>query len=97
MKKPFLSLSIIVLILASYIPSALYGQNMNDHFSVAKSYVILIVNVLPNSAAKKAGFAVNDIIYSFNGKVFYDNASPTLAKDFYDYIISLPPGMYTAK
>lgn len=97
MKKPFLSLSIIVLILASYIPSALYGQNINDHFSVAKSYVILIVNVLPNSAAKKAGFAVNDIIYSFNGKVFYDNASPTLAKDFFDYIISLPPGMYTAE
>lgn len=60
----------------------------------SKGFVLIITEIISGSAAHRAGLLMNDIIYSFGGKVFYDSQSPGISKEFIDFINSISPGTY---
>jgi C-terminal processing protease CtpA/Prc len=57
-------------------------------------YNMIVTEVLPNFPFEKAGGKIWDIIYSLNGKTFYESTNKDLAKEFSEYIKSLPAGSY---
>jgi len=57
-------------------------------------YNIIIKEVLSDFPFEKAGGKIGDIIYSFNGKTFYESNNKDLTKEFSEYIKSLPAGSY---
>jgi len=57
-------------------------------------YNIIIKEVLSDFPFEKAGGKIWDIIYSLNGKTFYESTNKDLAKEFSEYIKSLPAGSY---
>jgi tetratricopeptide (TPR) repeat protein len=59
-----------------------------------KKYNIIVTEVLSDFPFEKAGGKIWDIIYSLNGKTFYESTNKDLAKEFSEYIKSLPAGSY---
>ncbi|AEH22906.1 hypothetical protein TOPB45_0806 [Thermodesulfobacterium geofontis OPF15] len=57
-------------------------------------YNMIVTEVLSNFPFEKAGGKIWDIIYSLNGKTFYESTNKDLAKEFSEYIKSLPAGSY---
>ena len=57
-------------------------------------YNIIVTEVLSDFPFEKAGGKIWDIIYSLNGKIFYESNNKDLAKEFTEYIKSLPGGSY---
>jgi tetratricopeptide (TPR) repeat protein len=57
-------------------------------------YNIIVTEVLSDFPFEKAGGKIGDIIYSLNGKIFYESNNKDLAKEFTEYIKSLPAGSY---
>jgi tetratricopeptide (TPR) repeat protein len=57
-------------------------------------YSIIATEVLSDFPFEKAGGKIWDIIYSLNGKTFYESTNKDLAKEFSEYIKSLPAGSY---
>jgi tetratricopeptide (TPR) repeat protein len=57
-------------------------------------YNIIVTEVLPDFPFEKAGGKIWDIIYSLNGKTFHESSNKDLAKEFSEYIKSLPAGSY---
>jgi tetratricopeptide (TPR) repeat protein len=57
-------------------------------------YNIIVTEVLSDFPFEKAGGKIWDIIYSLNGKIFYESNNKDLAKEFTEYIKSLPAGSY---
>lgn len=58
------------------------------------TYAIIIVGLQPGGVAGKAGLRINDIIYSFNDRAFFDIESKDATQNFIDYVKSLPEGTY---
>jgi len=58
------------------------------------TYAITIVGLQPGGVAGKAGLRINDIIYSFNDRAFFDIESKDATQNFIDYVKSLPEGTY---
>jgi tetratricopeptide (TPR) repeat protein len=59
-----------------------------------KKYNIIIEEILSDFPFEKADGKIWDIIYSFNGKTFYESSNKDLTKEFSKYIKSLPGGSY---
>jgi hypothetical protein len=57
-------------------------------------YNIIVTEVLSDFPFEKAGGKIWDIIYSLNDKTFYESTNKDLAKEFSEYIKSLPTGSY---
>jgi len=58
------------------------------------TYNIIIEEVSSDFPFEKAGGKIWDIIYSLNGKIFYESRNKDLTKEFSKYIKSLPAGSY---
>jgi len=59
-----------------------------------KKYNIIVIEVLSDFPFEKAGGKIGDIIYSLNGKTFYESSNQDLRMEFSEYIKSLPAGSY---
>ena len=57
-------------------------------------YNKIVTEVLSDFPFEKAGGKIWDIIYSLNGKTFYESTNKDLVKEFSEYIKSLPAGSY---
>jgi hypothetical protein len=57
-------------------------------------YNIIVTEVLSDFPFEKAGGKIGDIIYSLNGKTFYESSNKDLAKEFTEYIKILPASSY---
>jgi tetratricopeptide (TPR) repeat protein len=55
-------------------------------------FVLIVSEVIPDSPAEKAGIKVNDIVYSFQDKTFYESDNPSIGQDFITFIKTLPKG-----
>lgn len=93
MRAKFIEIKIKIIFLALTLLANLAYADMETS-PPPKGFVLLITEVLPGSLAEKSGLFKNDLIYSFGEKVFYNSNSPGLAKEFSDFINSLPPGTY---
>lgn len=75
------------------ITNILLAQENKGHSS-NKRFVLMVNSIIPDSLAEKSGIAVNDIIYSLNDKLFYNQETASLVEEFISYFRSLPQGSH---
>ncbi|MFN3977905.1 PDZ domain-containing protein [Sulfurihydrogenibium azorense] len=90
-------LTLLIVLMVSYVnlyllSTKLFAEEINTAYD--KRFVLVIESVIRGSVAEKAGLEVNDIIYSLNGRIFYDQSANSIGNEFVEYINTLPAGEY---